>query len=84
MNKLLLILGLLSFLIGSGYARKVDLVSYPGGKCMLFRVQEGTGGRSAWVCAGQRLLLRGEMNCRQEPGGPRGVDMYQLGKEMQV
>lgn len=24
------------------------------------------------------------MNCRQEPGGPPGVDMYHLGKEMQV
>ena len=24
------------------------------------------------------------MKCRQEPGGPPGVDMYHLGKEMQV
>jgi subtilisin family serine protease len=51
MNKLLLILGLLSFLIGSGYARKVDLVSYPGGKCMLFRVQLKDKGNSNYSFA---------------------------------
>lgn len=33
---------------------------------------------------GRHSPVQGEVNCRQEPGGPRGVDMYHQGKETQV
>ena len=45
---LLIILGLLCCMLGNSRAHKVELVSYPGGKCMLFRVHLTDKGHSKY------------------------------------